>query len=364
MRFLALQLKRIGDLVLTTPALHALKSAHPSAHVTLVVTETTAPLLPAMADFVDAALVYRSSTAWSNQSLWWKLLRGGFDASIDFTGRDRSALMTVAGYAHRRLTARSALRGGSSWRRYCYNITAENTVRSRHTVDHYLDYAAALGMTATPTMSFDEPVAQPILHVPPAAAARARELLAQHRIVPGDDFVVVHPGTARPEKYWVPERWARVIDFCQDTLGRPCVLTGGRGDAEEDAHLAAIRAALSRPPRADLSGQLDLLTLTAVLAGAGLVLGVDSGPMHLAAAGRRPQIVLFGPTNPFHWRPRHPGGLVLHAGHGDRPLSAPGDFAERCARTPVDAISTDALIACIKGLPTPPPAAAPTEKTT
>ena len=355
MRFLAFQLKRIGDLVLTTPALRALKSADPSARVTLVVTETTAPLLPAMTDFVDEALIYRSRSG-SNRSLWLRLLRGGFDASVDFTGRDRSALMTLAAHAPHRLTARSALRKGG-WRRLCYNVIAENTVRSRHTVDHYLDYVAALGSLSAQGTTGPETVLQPVLRVPPEAAARARELLSLQKIAPGDDFVVVHPGTARPEKYWVPERWAQVIDFCQNELGRLCVLTGGRGDPDEEAHLAKIRAALARPC-ADLSGQLDLLTLTAVLTEAGLVLGVDSGPMHLAAAGRRPQIVLFGPTNPFHWRPRHPEGLVLQAGHGDRPLSAPGDFAERCPRAPVDVISTDAVIACIRNL-LPPPAAQP-----
>ncbi len=358
-RILALQLKRIGDLVLTVPALRVLKNAHPDAHVDLVLTETCAPLLPAMADCVDEALVYRTRGG-SNRALWRRLWRGGFDASVDFTGRDRSALLTLAAHAPRRLTSRSLLRQGG-WRRLCYNVTAPDTLRSRHTVDYYLDTVAALGVPVPSTAAADA-LAGPVLRVPPEVAGRVRELLAGHGITRGNDFVVVHPGTARTEKYWVPERWARVIDFCQNTLGRPCVLSGGRGDREEDAHLARIRASLARPCAADLSGQLDLLTLTAVLAEAGLVLGVDSGPMHLAAAaGGRPQMVLFGPTNPFHWRPRHPGGLVLHAGRGDRPLRAPGDFAERAPRLPVDAISTDAVIACIKDFPIPASGSAPAE---
>lgn len=349
--FLALQLKRIGDLVLTIPALWALKQAWSEAHLTLVLTETTAPLVPAMAGLVDEALVY-SPRGGNNQALWGGLLRGGFEASVDFTGRDRSALMTLAAHAPRRLTSRSLLRHGG-WRRVCYNVTSEDNVRSRHTVDHYLDYVAALGLPV-PEQSAAGVIPSPVLRVPPATREQALERLAAHGIRPGDGFVVVHPGTARTEKYWVAERWARVIDYCQNELGRPCVLTGGRGDPEEDAHLAQIRASLDqlgRPCAADLSGQLNLLTLTAVLAEAALVLGVDSGPMHLAAAvggKKRPQVVLFGPTNPFHWRPRHPGGLVLQAGHGDRPLSAPGDFNEHCPRAPVDAISTEAVIGCIK----------------
>ena len=195
-------------------------------------------------------------------------------------------------------------------------------------------------------VKFDGEPAGPILHLPAGTVARAAAL------VPDQPFVVVHPGTARPEKYWVPERWAEVIRFCQQDLGLPVVLTGGKNDPCEDEHLARIRAALPpsgfRLPTSDLSGRLDLLTLAAVLSRAALVLGVDSGPMHLAAAFRRPEIVLFGPTNPFHWRPRHALARVLRAGHGDAPLSA---FADRSPGGPTDAISTQAVIACISQMP-------------
>ncbi len=304
-----------------------------------------------MSEFVDRALVYHSQ-AGGNGPLWRELLRGGFDASVDFTGRDRSALMTLVAHAPRRLTSLSALRGtGGGWRRLCYNLTSQDNVRSLHTVDHYLHTVANLGIPGASGGAEVSPY--PTLCVPWDAAERARECLALQRVLPGHDFIAVHPGTARPEKYWSAERWARVIDFCQLELGVLCVLTGGRGDPVEEDHLARIRAVLTRPC-VDLGGKLDLLTLTAVLGSAKLVLGVDSGPMHLAAAAsRRPQIVLFGPTNPFHWRPRHPGGLVLQAGHGDHPLSAPNDFSERSTRAPMEAISTDAVINCIKNLPTP-----------
>ena len=166
--------------------------------------------------------------------------------------------------------------------------------------------------------------------------------------------MVVHPGTARPEKYWVPERWARVIDFCQNELGRRCVLTGGRGDRMKTRIWRRIRAALASPC-ADLSGELDLLTLTAVLAAAGLVLGVDSGPMHL---GRRRAVVrrsscsvrqirsIGDPGTRADWCCRRATATASER---------PGDFTPRSARAPVDAISTDAVIACIRNLP--PPAA-------
>ena len=338
MRILALQLKRIGDFVLTTPALHALKTAAPDVHLTVVQTATTAPLLPALSALVDRSLIH--GTRQSNALFWRSLLRERFDLCVDFTGRDRSALLSLASRAPRRVIARSALRG-SFWRRLCYNVAADIPVRSRHTVDFYLDQAAA-ALGQPPVDPAAAPQA-PILSLPEVTTARARALLGTHGIGADTEFIAVHPGSARPEKYWVPERWAEVIDFCQETLGRPCVLTGGSGDPHEQAHLARIHAALRRPC-ADLSGQLDLLTLAAVLAKAAVFAGVDSGPMHLAAAFCRPQVVLFGPTNPFHWRPRHPDGLVLQAGMGDAPVR---EFHERSPGGPLDAISTSAVTSCI-----------------
>ena len=351
-RILVLQLKRIGDLVLTTPALYALRKA--GAQVTLVLTDETAALLPLLREIVDSALVYERGRG--NIALWWRLLRGRFDATLDFTGRDRSAIMTFLSRARQRIVSRAALRRAPRWRQRCYNVTVDTSVRSRHTADLYLDQLVALDLQGVPTIhaSPDGSPAGPVLNLPEGAADRAAQALASSGIDPADDFVVIHPGSARAEKYWLPERWADVIAFCQGELGRPCVLTGG-GDAFEEEHLNRIHAALADRGQncADLSGRVDLTTLAALLARASLFVGVDSGPAHLAAAWRRPQIVLFGPTNPFHWRPRHREGIVFQGGHGDAPVRV---FAGNSSGSDMDQISTRAVIDCIKHLPRVAPA--------
>ena len=336
MNVLAIQLKRIGDLVLTAPALRAMRAG--GARVTLAVHAGTAALLPALVDFaVDEALVYRDTGG--NYLLWRRLLRGGWDASVDFTGRDRSALMTGLAHAPRRVIARPALRKGG-WRRWLYNAVVDSSVRERHTVDHYLDHLQGLGLPCV-----DD---GPGLRIPPENVARADAALTAAGI--DGPFAVVHPGSARAEKYWVPERWAEIIRYLARERGLPCVLTGGRGDPVEDAHLAQIRAALAADADlcVDFAGRLDLLTLAAVLARAALCVSVDSGPMHLAAAFGCPQVALFGLTNPFHWRPRHPQALVLRAGNNDGPLQK---FDERAKGQPAAGISTHAVIDAIEHLP-------------
>ena len=335
MNVLAIQLKRIGDLVLTAPALRAMRTG--GARVTLAVHEGTAALLPALVGFsVDEALVYRA--AGGNFALWRRLARGGWDASVDFTGRDRSALMTGLAHAPRRVIARPALRKGG-WRRWVYNAVVDSSVRERHTVDHYLDHLRGIGISAVED--------GPALNLPAEHLAQADAALADAGI--DGPFAVVHPGSAREEKYWVPERWAEIIRHLSRERGLPCVLTGGKGDPFEDAHLAQIRAALAADADlcADFAGRLDLLTLAATLSRAAMCVSVDSGPMHIAAAFGRPQIALFGPTNPFHWQPRHPQTVVVRAGDGDRQLQKLGANAQG---TPTADISTQAVIDAIEHL--------------
>ncbi len=100
---------------------------------------------------------------------------------------------------------------------------------------------------------------------------------------------------------------------------------------------------LLRVPCIDLTGQLSLVELAALIERCDLALGVDSMAMHLAAVFAKPQIVLFGPTNPYHWRPRHDQAVVLVAGQ-DEPATF---FEPRAKGAPMELISTPQVIKAI-----------------
>ncbi|MFN0126163.1 MAG: glycosyltransferase family 9 protein [Verrucomicrobiales bacterium] len=320
MNILCLQLKRIGDAILTAPALAALRRAHPRAHITLVLHGLSGALEPAFVA-ADEVLVYAPGRA--NLGLWTRVITGGWNACYDFTGTDRSALMVRMARADRAFGFRRFVEK-RSWRVPGYSDLIDASVRVLHTVDFHL---ALTGLVAPDGTGFALPVG-------PATTITG---------LPAGDFCVVHPGTARAEKYWRPDRWAAVMA----RLPFPVVLTGSTMDPEERAHLAAIRDALD--PAAvrvhDLSGALSLRQLAEVISRARLVLSVDSAAMHLAAMASRPQVALFGPTNPFHWRPRHPAARVLLA--SGEPADTVGP---RHTAAPMDALSTEAVLAAIDGL--------------
>ena len=188
-----------------------------------------------------------------------------------------------------------------------------------------------------------------ISNCPRAAKARAAEVIAKTEL--GNDFVILHPGSARAEKFWVARRWAEVADRMFDDGQLRCVLTGGKSRMEQE-HIARIKAHLQHPV-IDLSGELDLLSLAALLQRARLLVTIDSAPMHLAAALGTPQVALFGPTNPFHWRPR--GDARHRFCRPDKPHPVT-DFVPKQPPRPMKEISTEQVIDAMQTLLSAPAA--------
>jgi heptosyltransferase-2/heptosyltransferase-3 len=132
---------------------------------------------------------------------------------------------------------------------------------------------------------------------PPADLAWAAEWRRAH-VPDGRALVAIHPGTAGPDKLWFAERWAAVADALQ-AAGARLVITGGPG---EEPLAEALRAHM-REPAPSLAGQTSLGQLAALLRQADLVLGVDSGPLHLAAAQGARTIHLYGPGDAGRFGP-------------------------------------------------------------
>jgi predicted lipopolysaccharide heptosyltransferase III len=338
MNILLLQLKRIGDLILTTPAIVALREKFPDASISLVVSPTVKELLPAIVG-IDKVFEVRGKT--DDALDWIALSLGKFDYCLDFTRNDRSSFLTFLSGARKRITSdhpklRTKLRARS------YNEFVEAPVGFLHTVDYHLALLKPLGI--------EHPSRAIRLQLPEEITSQANELLEAAQA--GDDFVCFHPGSARAEKFWEAGRWAEVIDHCARETGMKCVLTGGRS-AVEQAQIAAIKAAAGSDP-IDLSGKTTLLTLAALVRKARLLVTVDSAPMHFAAAWDTPQVVLFGPTNPFHWHPRSESAIVLLAG-----IEGPvAEFNPKQRAVEMNQISTKAVIDAMESLLSAPAAPA------
>ena len=166
---LILQMRRIGELVLSTPALALLRNTWPKAKLTLVIPESCLELVPTLPE-IDEVLVFHKKLR-ANRQLLRRLLTGSFDVCLDFTGTDRSALFSLASRARRRIAFEWADKG--PMRKLVYQSFVSVAISLVHTVDQLLALLRPVGI---PVPEGDH---LPILKIPPLAARRIQLLLRE-----------------------------------------------------------------------------------------------------------------------------------------------------------------------------------------
>jgi lipopolysaccharide heptosyltransferase II len=296
-RLLAVRLDALGDLVMTGPALRALKAQAPDRHVTLLTSPAgaeAATLLPG----VDETIAYqapwmkpepRSGGSDRDFEMVERLRAGEFDGAMIFTVYSQSPLPAALllhladvplTLAHCRENPYHLL---SDWVR-----ESEPEKGVRHEVRRHLDLVAAIG--ASPDSER--------LQVEPSTQAREQvdELLAGLGLTASRDWLVVHPGANAPSRRYPPELFAEAVRALATRYGLTPLLTG----SEHEKPLVERVAELSAVPLVDLAGRLDLHQLTALLARAPVLLSNNSGPIHLAAGVGTPVVDLYALTNPQH----------------------------------------------------------------
>jgi heptosyltransferase-3 len=313
-RVLVVMLRHHGDVLLTSPVLRALKAAAPSAEVDALVYRETLPML---AFNPDATVVHAIDRGWkrlgpvgqvqAERRLLSTLKARRYDLVVHLTDHRRGAWL-VRALAPRhavapRLADESGL-GGWFWRstftrRYPNGSSAGPgaALGRRHTVDQNLDALRRLGLfIASPP---------PLTMVPGPDGERDADALLARLGVDGP-FIAMQPTSRWAFKTWPVDSNAALIAALL-RRGETVVLSCAP-DARERAMVAAIAAAVRRigaPAErmkvADDDGTLN--RLAAVIARAKLFVGIDSAPMHIAAAMGTPTVVLFGPSGEFNWGP-------------------------------------------------------------
>jgi lipopolysaccharide heptosyltransferase II len=308
-RILCVRLDTLGDVLMTGPALRALREGAPGCELTLL----TSPAGAAVAELipeVDELIVYEApwmkataarTGAASDRELIDALAARGFDAAAIFTVYSQSPLPAALicqlaqiplRLAHCRENPYQLL---TDWVR---EIEPEQGVR--HEVRRQLDLVAAVGAATA-----DERLA---VTVTSPARAAVHSLLDAAGIDRERPWAVVHPGATAPSRRYPPQSWSEVCRTLQAEHGLQLVLTGDGGEA---GLVEAVRAGAG-VPAASLCGRLDLAELAAVLDAAPLLLAGNTGPVHLAAAVGTPVVDVYALTNPQHTPWEVPSRVLSH----------------------------------------------------
>jgi heptosyltransferase-3 len=314
-RILCIKLKHIGDVLLMTPAIRALRRAWPGSGIAALVPRGTEEVLAGNPDLAVVFAFEREAGAPGSWGIIRALRRFGPDLVLEMGQGDREAVLGWLSGARRRVGY--APGGSGRWRRALLTQAVPwNGVQ--HVVETNLDLVRACGIPAE--------ACRPVLVVRAEMRERMSARLASAGLPPGAPLVVIHPVSRWLFKAWPEASCAEVIIRLTRDAGVAVALTSGPSSTEmEMAHRILARAAVrAGAPVIDLVGRTTLGELAAVLERAAVFLGVDSAPMHMATALGIPVVALFGPSGEMSWGPWGEGHVIVTSAYLCRPCGQDG----------------------------------------
>ena len=305
-RILLVKPSSLGDCLQALPVLNALRKALPNARIVWLVNSEYADILrnhPALDDLIlFPRRLFRARQVGVAPckevfALWSRLYAERFDLVIDLQGLLRSGVMTLATGAPIRLGLSDARELAGVF--YSQRVHLKPT--DVHAVDRYMCCLELLGIRSD-QRDFSLPIE-------PDVSAELDRILAQADLSRPDKFVLVTPGARWQSKCWPAERFASVIDRISGELSLACVLSG----SPDEAQLCRQVAELCRSKPLNLAGLTTLGQLAALMSFSDLVLGHDSGTIHLAVALGKPLVCIVGPTDPRRTGPYHRSSSIVTA---------------------------------------------------
>jgi len=290
----------IGDMILLTPALRALRREFPEAHISMLLI----PLVRGLMErnpYLDEVIVYDKRGAQRGirqmRRMADRLREEQFDTAIILHPNSiRSGFLAYVAGIQERVGAKLKVGQTGMSVAPLFLTTKVKRRTDIHEVQRYLDVVSPIaGMNHDGKLEF-------------WGIDRNDEDLAERVLAGGSGPIIgVNPCTTWPSKQWPVERFARLADLLSRQFDARVILTGGRGDI----HLGSeIMSRVSSEPL-NLVGRTTLWQLGALIKRCDLYITCDSAPMHISAAVGTPTIALFGPTDPVRHAPYGEGHIVL-----------------------------------------------------
>ena len=333
MRILLVRLRQIGDVVFTTPAVHALRQRFPDAHLSYLVEPAAAPIVvnnPHLNEVIVAPRARGVRGLLDDLALGRRLRAERYDLAIDFHGGPRASLLTWLSGAPERIGYDVPGRG---WM-YTHRIARPRQLRPRHSVENQWDLLAPLGVAPADRSAF--PMEMPADR---RVTAEVADRLARAGVASGDRLVVIHVSAGNPFRRWPAAHFADLAVALAGDPRRRIIVTAGPSERDAACRVIAdaqARLGLARAGQVLSCGELSLAELRALLDRAALYIGGDSGPLHVAATTQVPIVGLYGPTLPVRSAPWRADAWVTESVDAgelpcrpcDQRVCEPGDF--RC----------------------------------
>jgi lipopolysaccharide heptosyltransferase I len=275
-RLLVVRLGSLGDLVHTLPAVSAIRRTFPALEIDWLVDAPHREFL-SLVPVLTSIVVLRDRTAGAWLAARGELRARQYDVALDFQGLLKSAALARLSGARRVIGfTRRAAREGMAAPFYSERVDAQT---GQHVIDKNLALAGALGVS-TETLEF------PLAESPSAAAEAVRAAGL-------DNYALINPGAAWPNKRWPPASFGRVAERLREKHGLHSIVLWGPGERALAEAIAAASAGAARP-----APETTIRDLVEISRRARIIVSGDTGPLHIAAAVGVPAVGVFGPTNP------------------------------------------------------------------
>ena len=295
---------QLGDLLIATPVLRAMRRRFPNAFIAVVVREYTAPVVDNN-PYVDEVIVfYEKLWRWNIRKLimFWKSLRNRFDCVIVLNTISRSlssdiiALLSGAKY----IVGPDHLMLDPSIPEKVYNVPIRRSTAQKHEIERNLDIVRALGA--------DENDFEYDLVLTDAEVNEAEKIYQSLGIAAGKTVVGVHFGALNPSKCFPLDKLVAVIDWMIEKFSVEVVLIISRNEIErKEIVMSTAHHKLYEAP------VMPLRIMAAFLRHMSLVLCNDTGTLHIAASQRVPTISFHSLSDPAIWKPPHPRHIAVRA---------------------------------------------------
>ena len=312
-RILIIKQSSLGDIVHTLPLVHALKRCYPTCRIGWVAEQGYASLIDQDAAVETVHPIHSPSTSEPNAG-WLAYLRAfaatvqvllslrrtfrasPYDLVFDLHASFRSGLLSLTNPGGMRTGFADAKELNTLFQHHLI----DNPAKKVHAVDKNLLFCIDMGCA---------PCAQDFyLTIAPEDQARVRRYLVDQGVGEKGRYVYVNPAARWQSKFWLSSRWAELCDRLWDAGILP-VFGGSAGDT---AYIAEITDQMTGR-RAVAAGRMNLTESAALIKGALVYAGLDTGPMHMASLCGTPVVALFGPTHPERVGPYGVRNAVLQA---------------------------------------------------
>lgn len=303
-RVLLIRTDRIGDVLLSTPAIKAVRDAYPDAYIAMMVSPYARDIINGN-PYLDEIIIYDKN---GKHKSWWDSVRFAFEL------RRKKFNLALALHPTNRVHLVIFMAGIPKRIGYDYKLGFLLTDRIKHTKQlgekHETEYALDL----VRYLGIDPKDKKLFMPVRPESEDWAEELLRREGINKSDKLLTIHPAASCISRIWPSERFAELADKLIDKYGFKALIIAGPDP--EHIKIAADVIAKMRHSALNLAGKTSVSQLASLLKRCRLHISTDTGPMHIASSVGTPVIAIFGRKqkglSPKRWGPTGEKSRVLH----------------------------------------------------